>query len=157
MRGGRMAGKRDERIEGKKVRQALFIQGIRETGTVSNGIRKAGIDRSTYKKWLANDPDFPEMYDDARKEFVDALEEVVIGIVMDPEAVKKSPVLMITMLNANAPWKYRPTGVVEEDTAREVLKEFRKAAQKSGKVKNEEETPVDKQIENILSEKYKEE
>jgi hypothetical protein len=153
-----MSGKRDDRLAGKKLRQKLFLQGIRETGTISSALEKAGgIDRSTYKKWLANDPDFPELYDDAQKEFGERLEGVVIGIVMDPEAVKKNPVLMITMLNAHLPWKYRPTGVVEEDTAREVLKEFRKAAKKSPKAKQEEETPVDKQIENILSEKYKEE
>jgi hypothetical protein len=153
-----MAGKRDERLEGKRLRQKLFLQGIRETGTISSALEKAGgIDRSTYKKWLASDPDFPELYDDAQKEFGERLEGVVIGIVMDPEAVKKNPILMITMLNAHLPWKYRTTGVVQEDTAREVLKELRNKARAATKKPLEDETPVEKQIEDILSEKYKEE
>ena len=141
---------------GKKARQAKFIQGIRETGTVLNGLRKSGIDRSTYKRWMAEDPEFPELLADARAEFGEALEEVVIGIVMDPEAVKKSPILAITLLNANLPFKYRPTAIVQEDTARELLKDIRKMAQGAPKVKDAvEDTPVDKQIEDILSEKYK--
>ena len=141
---------------GKKARQAKFIQGIRETGTVLNGLRKSGIDRSTYKRWMAEDPEFPDLLADARAEFGEALEEVVIGIVMDPEAVKKSPILAITLLNANLPFKYRPTAIVQEDTARELLKDIRKMAQGAPKVKDAvEDTPVDKQIEDILSEKYK--
>ena len=159
MRGGRMPGKRDERLEGKKLRQKLFLQGIRETGTITSGLERAGgIDRSTYKKWLANDPDFPELFDDAQKEFGERLEAVVIGIVMDPEAVKKNPLLMITMLNSHLPWKYRQTGIVQEDTAREVLKEFRKAAKKSPLTGEAvEDTPVEKQISDILEKKYQEE
>lgn len=141
---------------GKKARQAKFIQGIRETGTVLNGLRKSGIDRSTYKRWMAEDPEFPDLLADARAEFGEALEEVVIGIVMDPEAVKKSPILAITLLNANLPFKYRPTAIVQEDTARELLKDIRKMAQGAPKVKDAvEDTPVEKQIEDILSEKYK--
>ena len=143
---------------GKKARQTKFIQGIRETGTVLNGLRKADIDRSTYKRWMAEDPEFPELLADARAECGEALEEVVIGIGMDPEAVKKSPILAITLLNANLPFKYRPTAIVQEDTARELLKDIRKLAQGAPKVKDAvEDTPVEKQIESILSEKYKEE
>jgi hypothetical protein len=140
---------------GKKARQTKFIQGIRETGTVLNGLRKSEVDRSTYKRWMAEDPEFPELLADARAEFGEALEEVVIGIVMDPEAVKRSPILAITLLNANLPFKYRPTAIVQEDTARDLLKEFRKAAKKSPPAGEPvEDTPIDKQIEEILSEKY---
>ena len=98
------------------------------------------------------------MFDDAQKEFGERLEAVVIGIVMDPEAVKKNPLLMITMLNSHLPWKYRQTGIVQEDTAREVLKEFRKAAKKSPLTGEAvEDTPVEKQISDILEKKYQEE
>lgn len=147
----------DGRNARKDMNQRKFLAGLKETGTVSNGLRKARVSRSIYNSWLANDPDFPEKVSDARMEFAEALEEVVVGIVMDPEAVKKTPVLAITLLNANLPNKYRPTGIVQEDTARDLLKEWKKAAQRAPKKESVEETPIDKQIESILSEKYKEE
>ena len=152
-------GKRiDGRTARKETNQRKFLAGLKETGTILNGLRKAEVSRHVYKVWMARDPEFPEKVADARAEFGEALEEVVVGIVMDPEAVKRTPVLAITLLNANLPFKYRPTAIVQEDTARELLKDIRKMAQNAPKVKEtEEDTQVEKQIEDILSEKYKEE
>jgi hypothetical protein len=94
---------------------------------------------------------------DARQEFAEALEEVVVGIVMDPETVKKVPVLAITLLNANLPNKYRPQSIVQDETARDLLREWRKAAREgpkgSGQVEKEAETPVEQQIDEILKRK----
>ncbi len=105
-----MPGKQDGRSIRKEKNQLLFLDGLKKMGTVRNGLRTASIDRSTYKYWMSHDPDFPDRVADARQEFAEALEEVVVGIVMDPEAVKKSPVLAITLLNANMPSKYRVDG-----------------------------------------------
>ena len=70
--------RRLEQQEGKRARQALFIEGLKQMGTVRNGIRKAGVNRKAYREWMANDPEFPEMVLDARQEFAEALEEVVV-------------------------------------------------------------------------------
>ena len=147
----------DGRNARKEMNQRKFLAGLKETGTVSNGLRKAKVSRSIYSSWLANDPDFPEKVADARMEFAEALEEVVVGIVMDPEAVKKTPVLAITLLNANLPNKYRPTGLVQEDTARDLLREWKKAAQRSPKKEEVEETSVEKEISDILADKFNKE
>jgi hypothetical protein len=105
--------------------------------------------------WMNNDPDFAERLSDARQEFGEKLEEVIVGIVLDPEVVKKVPVLAITLLNANLPNKYRPAAIMQEETARDLLKEWRRAAQDSNRVVRPEEdnVPVEKQIEEILSKK----
>tara|TARA_R100001086_G_scaffold137637_1_gene71924 strand:+ start:997 stop:1632 length:636 start_codon:yes stop_codon:yes gene_type:complete len=145
--------------EGKKARQALFIEGLKEMGTVRNGIRKAGVHRRAYREWMSTDPEFPEMVLDARQEFAEALEEVVVGIVMDPETVKKVPILAITLLNANLPNKYRPTAIVQDEAARDLLREWRKAAREHPKEVKETnrhlDIPVEQQIDEILKQRGK--
>ena len=137
-----------------RTNQENFLKGLKEKGTILNGLRKAGVKRWTYGDWMSNDPTFPERVLDARQEFAEALEEVIVGIVMDPDAVKKVPVLAITLLNANLPNKYRPQAIMQEETARDLLKEWRRAAQAPKEESKEElSRPVEKQIEGILSKK----
>ena len=50
---------------------------------------------------------------------------------------KSNPVLLITLLNANLPMKYRPTVVMADDTAKSVLSELRQIAK---------ENPVQEQV-----------
>jgi len=150
-------GEMDERTRRKRVNQENFLRGLRETGTIRNGLLKAGVIRWTYREWMEGDPEFPDRVLDARQEFAEALEEVVVGIVMDPEMVKKVPILAITLLNANLPNKYRPTAIVQDEAARDLLREWRKAArghpQEVAQVAKNFETPVDQQIDEILKRK----
>ena len=140
-----------------RANQENFLKGLKEKGTILNGLRKAGVKRWTYDDWMSSDPMFPDRVLDARQELSEALEEVVVGIVMDPEAVKKVPILAITLLNANLPNKYRPTAIVQDEAARDLLKEWRKAARENPKevaqVDKNLETPVDQQIDEILKRK----
>ena len=133
----------------------LFLKGLLELGTIRRGCAVAHIGRATYYKWMEQDPDFADKVVNTRQEFGEKLEEVIVGIVLDPEAVKRSPVLAITLLNANLPNKYRPTAILQEETARDLLKEWRKAAQNAVKPvsREEENVPVEKQIEEILGKK----
>ena len=140
-----------------RTNQENFLKGLKEKGTILNGLRRSGVKRWTYGDWMSNDPTFPERVLDARQEFAEALEEVIVGIVMDPEAVKKVPVLAITLLNANLPNKYRPQAIVQDEAARDLLREWRKAAREHPKevaqVEKNLETPVDQQIDEILKRK----
>ena len=140
-----------------RTNQENFLKGLKEKGTILNGLRKSGVTRWAYGDWMSNDPTFPERVLDARQEFAEALEEVIVGIVMDPEAVKKVPVLAITLLNANLPNKYRPQAIVQDEAARDLLREWRKAAREHPKevaqVEKNLETPVDQQIDEILKRK----
>ena len=147
----------DLRIEKKYINQAAFLEGIREMGTVRNGMKKAGIQKTTYYEWMSNDPLFPDRLLDAKQDFAEALEEVIVGLVMDPEVVKKVPILAITLLNANLPNKYRPQSIVQDETARDLLREWRKAARENpktvGSVEKELDVPVEQQIDEILKRK----
>ena len=140
-----------------RFNQAQFLEGLKEMGTIRNGLRKAGMTRHAYRYWMESDPEFPDRVLDARQEFAEALEEVVVGIVMDPETVKKVPILAITLLNANLPNKYRPAAIVQDEAARDLLREWRKAARENpkvvGQVEKEAETPVEQQIDEILKRK----
>jgi len=132
-----------------------FLEGFMEFGTIRNGCKYAKIDRSTYYTWMEKDKQFAEKVIDARQEFGEKLEEVIVGIVLDPEAVRKSPILAITLLNANLPNKYRPAAIMQEETAKDLLKEWRKAANNAPKALSPEELsiPVEQQIEEILNKK----
>ena len=150
-----MGAARDSRDADRVKAKDNFIKGMLEYGTVRNGCKVAKISRPTYHVWMNNDHEFAERVADARQDFGEKLEEVIVGIVLDPEAVKRSPVLAITLLNANLPNKYRPTAILQEETARDLLKEWRKAAHDAVQAKPQEEpnVPVEKQIEEILSQK----
>ena len=149
-----MGAARDTRDADRVKAKDNFIKGLLEYGTVRNGCKVAKISRPTYHLWMNNDHEFAERVADARQEFGEKLEEVIVGIVLDPEAVRKSPVLAITLLNANLPNKYRPAAIMQEETARDLLKEWRRAAQNAPReVSDDLPQPVEQQIEEILSQK----
>jgi len=141
----------------KKQRQDAFIEGFLEYGTIRNGCKFARIERTTVHRWNTGDDAFADRFAEAKKEFGEKLEEVIVGIVLDPEAVKKSPILAITLLNANLPEKYRPTaGMVQEDTARELIQEWRKVGKTNAKPSEQKEElgdPVENQLTEILKRK----
>ena len=149
----------DGRSFTRQTNQANFLVGLKKTGTIKRGCVNAGVARETYYTWLREDPTFHDRVEDAKQEFAETLEEVVVGIVMDPEMVKKVPILAITLLNANLPNKYRPTAIVQDEAARDLLREWRKAArdhpQEVAQAAKNFETPVDQQIDEILKRKQR--
>ena len=149
-----MAEGRRLQAEGRVRAKEEFLKGYMVYGTVRNGCKAAKISRGTYYNWLESDKDFSEKVADAKQEFGEKLEEVIVGLVLDPEVAKKVPVLAITLLNANMPHKYRPQAIMQEETARDLLKEWRRAAQAPKEESKEElSRPVEQQIEEILSKK----
>tara|TARA_R100000789_G_C2882177_1_gene114854 strand:- start:22 stop:387 length:366 start_codon:yes stop_codon:yes gene_type:complete len=77
-------------------------------------------------KWMkANEFGFFERLEDADILFCENLEQLALERVRSQDA-KANPVLLITLLNANLPAKYRPTVVMSDDTAKDVLSELRK-------------------------------
>ena len=147
----------DGRSFTRQTNQANFLVGLKRTGTIKRGCLNAGVARETYYTWLREDPSFHDRVEEAKQEFAETLEEVVVGIVMDPEMVKKVPILAITLLNANLPNKYRPTAIVQDETARDLLREWRKAARENsrevGEVKKGLDEPIEEQIHEILRRK----
>jgi|TARA_Y100000310_G_C20421229_1_gene686779 hypothetical protein len=67
---------------------------------------------------------FMERLEEADFQFCESLEQLALERVKMQDA-KSNPILLITLLNANLPMKYRPTVVMNDDTAKDVLRELR--------------------------------
>ena len=91
--------------------------------------------------------------EEADFEFCEHLEQLALERVKMQDA-KSNPVLLITLLNANLPMKYRPTVVMADDTAKSVLSELRELAKQSPvqEVTVEEQSALE-QVQDILNEK----
>ena len=115
----------------KKERQDLFLKNYPKSGTISRAAVQSKISPRTPEKWLKEDPEFAGKFEKARKEFVEYLEGIAVDLVGEMHAnldYKSNPTLLIFMLNANNPEKYR--GIADSSSeARDLLNEFRRAAQ----------------------------
>ena len=106
-------------------RKAIFIAALEEHGTVRNACVVASIPRDTFKKWHAYDLEFADRVADAKQSFGEALEEMAIERVKNPDKGRGSDMMMTVLLNAHLPQKYRQQTIVAEDTAKDVIAELR--------------------------------
>ena len=95
--------------------------------------------------------------EDADFAFCEGLEQLALDRVRMQDA-KSNPVLLIALLNANLPEKYRPTVVMNDDTAKSVMSELRKLAKETEKAPDVEigestDIPAIDQVSKILNEK----
>mgnify|MGYP003137164845 FL=1 len=136
-------------VEGKR----LFLKGIANTGTIIRGCEYAGISRETARMWM-KDPDFAERVSEARMEVGEQLEETALSLVRDPATAVRSQVLLMFLLNGNMPQKYRPAAVMQEDAAKDLMKELRETMKTAkGKDVSEpdsSEATVEEQLQEIL-------
>jgi AcrR family transcriptional regulator len=79
-----------------------FLEALRRCGNRTKAAALAGISRRAVYKHLKKDPDFKEVYEDALDEASDKLEEIAWA-----RAEEGSDVLLIFLLKALRPWKYR--------------------------------------------------
>ena len=117
-----------ERKGDKEARKALFLKAFREIGTRSGAFRIAKISRKAYDVWISEDPDFMRLVANAQLEFGEYLEEIALERVKNPDKNRGSDVLLLGLLNANLPSKFKPQVSMNEDSARDLIIEWRKAA-----------------------------
>jgi hypothetical protein len=145
-----------ERRDDQAVRKAAYLRAFREIGTRSGACRVAKIAISTYDMWIAADPDFMRAVSSAKAEFGEYLEEIALERVKNPDKNRGSDVLLLGLLNANLPTKFRPQFAMSEDSAKDLIIEWRKAArdvkhgEKGEKREKREELPVS--VERTLTE-----
>ena len=118
-----------QRKEDSLRRKGVFLTAFEEWGTVKKGCDAAGIHRNTYLWWLGSDPDFTRSVDLMRQSFAESLEAIALERVRDPDKNRGSDVLLLGLLNANMPAKYRPSVAVDQDSAKDLIREWRKASQ----------------------------
>ena len=136
-------------------RQTKFLKVYEETRSKSVSASYAGVSPSTISKWLREDYlEFKQRYDESDTAFCEGLEQLALERVKMQDS-KSNPVLLITLLNANLPSKYRPAAVMTDDTAKDVLIQLRKLASETPPSKSKEkiEESALEQVDKILKSK----
>lgn len=83
-------------------KRALFLKALGDLPNVARACRKAGIDRTTAYRWRDEDADFAAAWSAAIDAGIERLEEAA-----HERALNTSDVLMIFLLKAHRPDKYR--------------------------------------------------
>jgi hypothetical protein len=109
-----------------------FLAAYAEAGTINASARAVGIERHTHNDWLASDADYREGFTQAKAAFCDHLEEMAFARVR-AQSPKDSPLLLICLLNAHLPEKYRPNQQPTDDRAIELLAKLREMSRVQGK------------------------
>ena len=105
--------------------QDKYLSAWSQSGTSRAAHRTSGINRVTTYKWNLNDTyGFTARLSDGKQELSDELEEIALDLVRQLKPTN-SPLLLLALLNANLPEKYRTNVVASDDTAKDTLKELR--------------------------------
>ena len=137
---------------GKK--QEVFLTALSEWGTLRKSLHLSQLAYDTYKKWHAQDYEFAKRCEEARFSFAEHLEGIALERVMNPDKNRGSDVLLLGLLNANMPKKYRPQVQMSDDASKELIHEWRKAAQEVAKHRESvpSETELPEPVEQTLAE-----
>ena len=149
-----MAGKSQTTALDREARKRVLIATLEEYGTIRKACEVSGVPRKTYDVWNRDDPEFSVSADLARRSFAESLEELALERVKNPEKGKGSDVLLLGLLNANMPHKFRPQLALNEDSAKELITEWRKAAKevKRDKPAQDEAAVLNEDVEKTLAE-----
>jgi len=118
--------------------KALFLAEFGERGIVKHAAKAAGIDRSTAYRWYDEDAEFAAAWDDAQEQATDSMEQeawrrgvegfekpVFQGGNEVGRVREYSDTLLVLMLKANRPKKYRDTSSIElTATATQMLEQL---------------------------------
>lgn len=123
-----MAAPKSYRVRHLKKRQ--FLDAFAMMGNISAAARAAGIDRSTYHYWVEHDEQFALSVNIANTEATERLEAeaweratagsfkpVYQGGALVGHVMEKSDTLLIFLLKARAPGKYRERSSGQSDEA----------------------------------------
>ena len=114
-------------------KQSIFLSIYSAGASTSAAARGAGTTRHTVKRWLDGDINgFRDLYENAQNDFKDSLIERAMSRLNEQKA-NDSPLLLITMLNAYIPERFRPNTLATEEVAKETIKELRALSQKAFK------------------------
>ena len=105
------------------ARQAGFLASYSEMGTILRAAPIAGIHRTTVTWWAHEDHmGFNARFQAAKAHFVERLEDIAFQRILRPDGKNRTggDVLVITMLNAHAPEKYKQNVVVVDETPKRV-------------------------------------
>lgn len=127
-----MALEKESRVDTETKRnQDAFLNNYGKGASVQAAAKAANVHRGTVWRWVKNDTfGFTERYDLAQADFKDNLIELAVTRLNEQPT---NTLLLITMLNAYIPEKFRPNTTSTEDVAKDTIKELRTLAQNAFK------------------------
>ena len=139
-------------------RQKEFLQAYAEIGTIMGACNSIGLARSTLQGWRDNNISFKEQFETARSQFVELLEgyaHTLVSEMAKNKDYKANPTLLLALLNANNPSKYRRFDSGGGDPAKELMQEFRQQVKDAAKEKQKPKKPqsFENEVENLLKDK----
>ena len=112
----------------REPRQDAFLAAYARLGTIQAAADHVGMHRQGHYRWLElNEGDYRTRWDAAQQTFNDSLEKLAFDRIQNPEGNRGSDVLLITMLNAHKPEKYRRMEK-PDNTALDVIREIKSLA-----------------------------
>jgi len=127
----------------KVTRQETFLASYSVTGSINVSAENSGVTRHAYNNWMQEDKDdFRVRFNAVREDFREHLQDMAIDRVK-AQKPGDNPVLLITLLNAHWPEKYRPNTVVSDGTAKEVMAEWKQWVKNSKKENTSREVPAE--------------
>jgi len=144
----------EDRAQDKEKRKALFLVAYEEFGNVRGAVKAVQVSRHTYERWMRDDPDFMRSVERSKQAFGEYLEELALERVRNPDKNRGSDVLLLALLNANLPSKFRPQMSLSEDSAKDLIIEWRQAAKAVRKEedKGDGSSPLPASVEQTLAE-----
>ena len=138
----------------RRKKQEIFLTALSEWGTLRKALHLSQLAYDTYKRWHAQDYEFAKLCEEARFAFAEYLEEIALERVLNPDKNRGSDVLLLGLLNANMPKKYRPQVQISDDASKELIHEWRRAAQEVAKQRSavSSETELPEPVEQTLAE-----
>ena len=115
-----------------RERKRKFLDKYDEVGTITNAALTSGIERTIVYRWIKTDEEFAKEFEESKKSFSEKLEGIALDLIeqMKINMDYKHPTLLITLLNANNPAKYRGTAEVD-NTARDFIAGLRRVSKES--------------------------
>ena len=114
-----------------KEKQETFLSVYREGASVASAAKAANTTRQSVKRWVDADKNgFRDLYENAQNDFKDSLIERAMARLNEQKA-NDSPLLLITMLNAYIPERFRPNTIATEEVAKDTIKELRALSQRA--------------------------
>ena len=118
---------KDTTSDAVKVRQNLFLRMYEKIGVITRTCESVGLHKDTVRFWKTNDVQgFRERFFDAHMSFTESLEELAINRVKIQKP-SDNPTLLIALLNANHPDKYRPQSGNTDEAARDLMVSMKKS------------------------------
>ena len=116
-------------VKNTDVRQDTFCNVYAQVGTISAAAKSCAIDPSTIYAWAHSDSyGFKKKFEQAKQSFADSLESLAFERVQTRDT---NDVLLITLLNAHKPDKYRPNTQNNNEQASEVIAKLTRLTRKS--------------------------